>query len=58
LNRGKHGVKKLQPNDTVRDMPAKPNAGKVQEESVHVVHYEEGQRVEHDIEVDETGPAC
>jgi hypothetical protein len=26
------------------------------EDSIHVVHYEKGQRVEHDIEVDDTKP--
>ena len=26
------------------------------EESIHVVHYEKGQRVEHDIEVDDSKP--
>jgi hypothetical protein len=26
------------------------------EDSIHVVHYEKGQRVEHDIEVDESKP--
>jgi len=32
-----------------KDEPAK-------EDSIHVVHYEKGQRVDHDIEVDDTKP--